>query len=284
MNLDCLETLLIDGDGVLWRGDRAIPGLDRFFDIVRLRGMRWALLTNNNTSTVGEYLVKLARFGIKADASQIFTSSTATAAYLKRRYGPGAPVHAVGMSGVIETLQDAGFLVSFGEEMPDHDVVAVAAGMDRSLTFDKAKVATRLILGGAEFVATNTDGTYPSPDGLSPGTGMVIGALQGTTGITPTVIGKPEQAIFTAALEAMKADKTTTAMIGDRLETDILGAQRLGIPTIGVLSGVSTREQMAASDIQPDIVYESIAELAEVLEKRISPETSEHQLAQSVEQ
>jgi 4-nitrophenyl phosphatase len=274
MDLDRLETLLIDGDGVLWRGDRAIPGLDRFFDIVRLRGMRWALLTNNNTRTVGEYLVKLAGFGIEADAGQIFSSSTATADYLKKRYGPGAPVHAVGMSGVIETLQEAGFLVSFGEEMPDHNVVAVAAGMDRSLTFDKAKVATRLILGGAEFVATNTDGTYPSPDGLSPGTGMVIGALRGTTGITPTVIGKPEQAIYTAALETMKADKATTAMIGDRLETDILGARRMGIPTIGVLTGVSTREQMVESDIQPDVVYESIAELAEELEKCISPKTA----------
>jgi ribonucleotide monophosphatase NagD (HAD superfamily) len=101
---------------------------------------------------------------------------------------------------------------------------------------------------------------------------MTIGALQGTTGVTPTVIGKPEQAIFAAALEAMKAQKATTAMIGDRLETDILGAQRLGISTIGVLTGVSTREEMAESDIQPDVVYESIAELAEVLEQRNSPE------------
>jgi len=274
MDLNRLETLLIDGDGVLWRGDQALPGLHRFFDIVRLRGMRWALLTNNNTTTVGKYLAKLAGFGIEADAGQIFSSSTGTAAYLKKRYGPGAPVHAVGMSGVIETLQDAGFLVSYGEEMPDHAVVAVAAGMDRALTFNKVKVATRLILGGAEFVATNTDGTYPAADGISPGTGMVIGALQGTTGVTPTVIGKPEQAIYVAALEAMKADKATTAMIGDRMETDILGAQRLGIPTIGVLTGVTTREQMAESDIQPDVVYEGIAELAEVLEKSISLETS----------
>jgi 4-nitrophenyl phosphatase len=228
--------------------------------------MRWALLTNNNTRTVGEYLAKLSGFGIEAGAGQIFSSSTATADYLRKKYGPGAPVHAVGMSGVIETLIDAGFNVSTGEEMPDHTVVAVAAGMDRGLTFDKAKVATRLILAGAEFVATNTDGTFPTPDGLSPGTGMVIGALKGTTGVAPTVIGKPERAIFEAALDALSAAKATTAMIGDRLETDILGAQRMGIPTIGVLSGVTTAEQMAASSIKPDIVFESIAELAEALE------------------
>ena len=268
MDLERIETFLIDGDGVLWRGDRAVPGLDRFFEIVRARGMRWALLTNNNTRTVSEYLAKLAGLGIEADAGQIFSSSTTTADYLKKKYGAGAAVHAVGMSGVIDTLQDAGFVVSFGEEMPDHDVVAVAAGMDRGLTVHKVKVAARLILSGAEFVATNTDGTYPTPDGLSPGTGMVIGALQGTTGIEPTVIGKPETAIYEAALEALSADKATTAMIGDRMETDILGAQRLGIPTIGVLSGVTTREQMAVSDIQPDIVFDSIAELAEAMRAR----------------
>jgi 4-nitrophenyl phosphatase len=265
MDLAQIKNFLIDGDGVLWRGDRAIPGLDHFFDVIKSRGISWALLTNNNTRTVGEYLAKLAGFGIEAEAGQIFSSSTATADYLRRKYGPGAPVHAVGMSGVVETLKDAGFLVSTGEEMPDHDVVAVAAGMDRKITYDKAKVAMRLILGGAEFVATNTDGTYPTPDGLSPGTGMVIGALKGTTAVEPTVIGKPEAAIFESALDALSADKETTAMVGDRLGTDILGAQRLGIPTIGVLTGVTTPEQMAASPIQPDLIFESIAELAEAL-------------------
>ena len=267
MDLECIKTFLIDGDGVLWRGDRPMPGLDHFFEIIDTRGIRWALLTNNNTRTVDEYLVKLAGFGIEADASQIFSSSTATADYLKNKYGPGAAVHAVGMRGVIETLQDSGFDVTYGEEMPEHDVVAVAAGMDRGLTYDKAKVATRLILGGAEFVATNTDGTFPTPDGLSPGTGMVIGALRGTTGVEPTVIGKPQKAIFEAALAALSADKAATAMIGDRLETDILGAQRVGILTIGVLSGVTSPEQMASSDIQPDVVYDSIAELASAMEK-----------------
>ena len=269
MDLERIETFLIDGDGVLWRGYRPMPGLGRFFEIVDLRGICWALLTNNNTRSVSEYLAKLAGLGIEADASQIFTSSTVTADYLKRKYGPGAPIHAVGMKGVIDTLREAGFNVTTGKDMPDHSVAAVAAGMDRSLTFDKVKVATRLILGGAEFVATNTDGTFPTPDGLSPGTGMVIGALKGTTGIEPTVIGKPEAAIYEAALNALSVDSRTAAMIGDRLETDILGAQRVGIPTIGVLSGVTSSEQMASSPIQPDLIFESIAELALEMEKSV---------------
>lgn len=268
MAVQHLQTLLLDGDGVLWRGNQPLPGLDRFFEALRARGMTWALLTNNNTRTVNEYLSKLAGFGIEADAGQIFSSSTVTADYLRKRYGAGAPIHAVGMNGVIDTLLDARFAVTHGEEMPGHQVVAVVAGLDRNLTYNKVKVATRLILSGAEFVATNTDRTFPEPDGLSPATGMVIGALQGTTGVTPTVIGKPERAIFEAALDVLGADITTTAMVGDRLETDILGAQRLGLTTIGVLSGVSTAQQMAESSIQSDYVFESIAELAYELDRQ----------------
>jgi 4-nitrophenyl phosphatase len=170
------------------------------------------------------------------------------------------------MSGLIEPLKEAGFDLTHGEQVPEHDVVAVAAGMDRDLTYEKVKIAIRLIFDGAEFVATNTDGTYPTPAGLSPGTGMVIGALQASSGVTPTIIGKPERAIFEAAMKALDADLATTAMIGDRAETDIWGARRLGIPTIGVLSGVSTEEQLTTGEIQPDLLFESIAELAQALD------------------
>ena len=267
MDLANLRTLLIDGDGVLWRGDEAIPGLDHFAAVLRRRGIRWALLTNNNTRTVGDYVTKLARFGLDAAPGTVFTSSTVTADYLKARYGAGAPVHAVGMSGLIETLKGAGFLITHGEQTPERDVVAVAAGMDRDLTYEKVKIAIRLILSGAEFVATNTDGTFPTPDGLSPGTGMVIGALHGSSGVVPTVIGKPERAIFDAAMKALGADPATTAMIGDRLETDILGAKQAGIAAIGVLSGVSAREQLVSGEIQPDVLFESIVELAQAFEE-----------------
>ncbi len=266
MDLSTVKTLLIDGDGVLWRGDEAVPGLHHFAAVMEQRGIQWALLTNNNTRTVSDYVMKLAGFGLDVGASRIFTSSTVTADYLKARYGPGAPVHAVGMSGLVDTLKAAGFDLSYGEQPPKGEVVAVAAGMDRGLSFKKVAIAVRLILGGAEFVATNTDGTYPTPDGLLPGTGMVIGALKGSSGVTPTVIGKPEKAIFEVSMNALSADPQTTAMLGDRLNTDILGGQRAGIATIGVLSGVMTWEELAGSEIQPDIVFESIAELAEALE------------------
>ena len=266
MNLLTLKTLLIDGDGVLWRDNEALPGFLHFFAVLEQRGIQWALLTNNNTRTVDAYVQKLAGFGLTVEKERIFTSSTVTAAYLKQKYGPGAAVYSVGMSGLIDTLKEAGFQVAHGEEMPQHEVVAVAAGMDRELTFLKVRNAMRFIMEGAEFVATNTDGSYPTPDGLFPGTGMVIGALQATSGVTPTVIGKPQRAIYEVSMRALNADPQTTAMLGDRLNTDILGAQRVGIGTIGVLTGVMTRDELATSAIQPDMVFESIAELAAALE------------------
>ena len=266
MELSGLKTLLIDGDGVLWRDNVPMTGLLHFFAVLEQRGIQWALLTNNNTKTVDAYFDKLTGFGVEVRREQIFTSSTVTAAYLEQKYGYGAPVHVVGMSGLVDTLAAAGFQLSMGEEMPGHEVVAVAAGMDRALTHDIVKVAMRLIHGGAEFVATNTDGSFPTPDGLNPGTGMVIGALQATSGVVPTIMGKPERAIYDVSMRAMKADLATTAMLGDRLNTDILGAQRLGIGTIGVFSGVMTREELAESAIQPDVVFEGIAELAKELE------------------
>jgi 4-nitrophenyl phosphatase len=266
MELDSVRTLLIDGDGVLWRGDEAIPGLEHFAAVLRRRGIRWALLTNNNTRTVSEYVTKLSNLGLDTDASMIFSSSTVTADYLLRRYGAGAPLYVVGTSGLVRTLKEAGFDLTHGEQAPKQDMVAVVAGMDRDLTYKKVQIAIRLILAGAEFVATNTDGTFPAPDGISPGTGMVIGAIQGSSGVRPTVIGKPERAIYETALRTLGADLRTTAMLGDRLETDILGAQRVGMATIAVLSGVTTREQLAASEIQPDLLFESIAELARALE------------------
>ncbi len=138
--------------------------------------------------------------------------------------------------------EEAGFQISTGETPPDHPVVAVVSGMDRQITHDKIKVAMRLIMGGADFIATNTDGSFVTPEGFNPGTGMVIGALQFASGSIPTVMGKPEAAIYQTALKRFNADPAATLMVGDRLNTDILGANQLGITTAMVLTGVNSSE------------------------------------------
>lgn len=267
MKINKYAAVLLDGDGVLWKSDHPFPGIKSFFDFLERQGVRWALLTNNNTRTAQDYIEKLQNFGILADKDSVFTSSTVTAQYLLNKYGPGATLHAVGMDGLITTLEEAGFNVSHGEQQPLPGVVAVVAGMDRAINHEKIKIAMRLILGGADFVATNTDGSFPTPEGINPGTGMVIGALQFTSGIHPYIVGKPFPAIFTTALKTLGASPSQALMVGDRLETDILGANQLGIQTAAVLTGVTSREEIASKDIKPDLVYEDISTLHQALKE-----------------
>jgi 4-nitrophenyl phosphatase len=266
-NLNGINTILFDGDGVLWKADEPIDGIQPLFAYLNEKGINWALLTNNNTKTAQNYVDKLIKFGVPADSSVVFTSSTATAAYILENYGPEAALHVVGMDGLLITLREAGFLVSTGETPPEHPVVAVVSGMDRQITHDKIKVAMRLIMNGADFIATNTDGSFVTPEGFNPGTGMVIGALQFASGTNPTVMGKPEAAIFQTALKRFKADPSTTLMVGDRLNTDILGANRLGITTAMVLTGVNSREEVETGEVKPDLIYNDITVLLQALKE-----------------
>lgn len=261
MDFSKIKTAFLDGDGVLWRSSQPMPGLNEFFDALANKGIQWALLTNNNTHSVQDYVNKLTGFGIPTEKEQIFSSVTATLDYLMDHYPAGSAMHIVGMDALIDAVKEAGFQVTASEEVPQHAVKAVVAGMDRELTLKKVEVAMRQIFSGADYIATNVDGSYPTPAGLSPGTGMVIGALHYAAETAPLVIGKPERFIFETALKRMHAEKESTIMIGDRISTDILGAHGTGLTTIAVLTGVSTREDIDAAEVKPDYVYDNIGEI-----------------------
>jgi 4-nitrophenyl phosphatase len=267
MDLHTLQTLLIDGDGVLWYAAQPIPGLSHFFDTLARRHIDWALLTNNSLLTVDEYVERLAGFGVHATREQIFTSASVTASYLARRFEPPAALYVVGSPSLKRTLSDAGFKVFDGIEPPDTPVVAVVGSIDFDLTYDKLKVATTLIRSGLPFIGTNPDRTFPTPQGLIPGSGTVITALETASYVEPLMMGKPHLGIFDEAIRWFNADRSTTAILGDRLETDIVGGKEAGIGTILVLSGVTSKESAASSDIQPDLVFPSIVELADELLK-----------------
>jgi len=265
MELRKFTAILLDGDGVLWKSNDPIPGINSLFDFLTEKGIKWALLTNNNTRTAQNYIDKLKGFGIPAGLGSVFTSSTVTADYLLGKYGPGTNLHVVGMEGLIDTLLEAGFQITVGEEQPKDGVAAVVAGMDLELNHEKVKIAMRLILDGADFVATNTDPSYPTPEGINPATGMVIGALQSTSGVKPYIAGKPYPAIFQTALKALNATVEETLMVGDRLETDILGANQIGMHTAAVLTGVTTREEIQRKDIKPTFIFQDILALQKAL-------------------
>ena len=256
-SLSNLTHLIIDMDGVLYRGRAAIPGAGDFIESLRARGIGFVLATNNSTRTPQQYVDKLAGMGVTVYPQEVLTSALATADYLRGVAPPGARVFIVGQDGLRAALQEAGFtLVEEGAEY-------VIVGMDDAVCYDRLAEATLQIRAGAQFIGTNPDKTFPSERGIVPGNGASLAFLEAATGVAPTVIGKPERAMIEQALARLGAEAATTAIIGDRLETDILAGRRNGLHTILVLSGITDREMLAASDVQPDWVFESVAGLVD---------------------
>ncbi len=257
-SLSDIQHLIIDMDGVLYRGDQPMPRLREFFAFLRKRPIPFILATNNSTRTPQEYAEKLARMGVPVSPDEIMHSGQATARYLARSYPRETRVHVFGMPSLKQAMIDEGFILA------DENVQLVVASMDRNVTYEKLKRATLLIRGGARFIATNLDPTNPSEEGLIPGTGSMIAALATASETQPTSIGKPEPIMYQLAFEQMGAQPETTAAIGDRVDTDILGGKRAGLITICVLSGSSNRAEAEA--IGTDMIFDDIAHLLETWE------------------
>jgi 4-nitrophenyl phosphatase len=265
MSLNTIKHLLIDMDGVLWRGDQPVPGLTEFFATLRAEQIGFSFMTNNATKTRADYVEKLGHFSVDVEAEQLITSAYSTACWLTEQVPPGSRVHVVGEEGLHTEMRMAGFTVKSGEETGA--VEAVAASIFYGIDYSTIHHASRLVREGALYVATNLDATFPAPDGLAPGAGSVIAAISVAAGAEPTVIGKPGPYMYELALKSLGLRPEETAMLGDRLETDILGGQQAGLPTILVLTGVTSAEDLATSDIQPTWVFDSIAELAAALDR-----------------
>lgn len=256
MDLSTVAAVICDMDGVLWRGDEALPGLAAFFAMLHARGLPYILATNNSSKTPGDYVQKLARMNVEGiRESAIITSGTATVGYLQMHYPPGSAVHVLGGPGLKQLIDAAGYARVDGAA----DVVVV--GVDFDLTYDKLRRAVLAIRAGADFVGTNPDTTFPTPEGLVPGAGSILAALQAATDQTPVVIGKPHRPMFEIALRQLGSAAENTLMIGDRLQTDILGGQEAGLRTALLLTGVATREEAQNGSIRPDAVFVDLPDL-----------------------
>jgi 4-nitrophenyl phosphatase len=188
--------------------------------------------------------------------------------YLASIAPPGARVFVVGMEGLRAALSDEGF------RLVDDDAEFVVAGMDFTICYERLAQATLQIRAGARFIGTNPDRTFPSERGIVPGAGSLLAFLEAATGVEPLVIGKPETAMVEQALAQLRAKPATAAMLGDRLETDILAGQRAGLHTLLVLSGVTERAMLADSQIQPDLVFEGVAHLHAVWAESVGGHTT----------
>jgi 4-nitrophenyl phosphatase len=254
--------LLIDLDGVVYTGRQAIAGAPEFLAQARRRGMPFLLVTNNSTAPPEEVAQRLAGMGIPVKPEEILTSAQAAMAYVRTHSDGRARVLVVGEAGLTTAAQAEGL------EVGEDGAGWVVAGLDRGFDYQKLARATRAIRGGARFVASNADALLPIEGGdFLPGAGSIVAAIRAASGVEPVVTGKPEPAMFEAALLKLGGLQAgQVAMIGDRLDTDIDGGRAAGLRTILVLTGVTTRALLAtATSVQPDAVADDLAGVSELL-------------------
>lgn len=249
-------------DGVLWHENAPIGDLAATFSSFENAGLKVMLATNNATRTPAQFIEKLASFGAHLREDQIVNSAMGVAYLLKKRFPQGGPVYVIGEIGLTTALNNAGF---YHSEEPG---LAVIGSMDREISFWKLKKATLLIRSGIPFYFTNPDRTFPTPEGLIPGAGSILAALEVASDVTPIISGKPSTTLFDFALERLCTKPEETMVVGDRLETDILGGQRAGCLTALVLSGISTKEEAQAWQPKPDLVVDELSVLLKALDER----------------
>jgi NagD protein len=253
-----IRSWLMDMDGVLVREEVAIPGADRFLERLRELALPFLVLTNNSTYTRRDLSARLAANGLDVPEEAIWTSALATARFL-RDQRPGGSAFVIGEAGLTTALHDAGYTLS--EREPDY----VVLGETRTYSFERITRAIRLIAAGARFIATNPDATGPAAEGPLPATGSVAALISRATGVEPYFVGKPNPLMMRSALNAIDAHSETAAMIGDRMDTDVISGLEAGMETVLVLTGVTTREAAERYPFRASRIVNSIADLLETL-------------------
>ena len=243
-------------DGVLVHEGTPVPGAQEFIAALERSGKRYLVLTNNSIYTSRDLQVRLRNAGIAVPASAIWTSALATAQFLDSQR-PNGSAHVVGEAGLTTALHDIGYVLT------DSDPDYVVLGETRTYSFESITRAIRLINNGARFIATNPDPTGPSNEGALPATGAVAALITKATGVEPYFVGKPNPLMMRSALNAVNGHSETTAMVGDRMDTDVVSGIEAGLETILVLSGVTTKEQVDRFPYRPSRVVNSVADLVD---------------------
>ena len=246
---------LIDMDGVIYRGGELIEGADRFIADLQSQDVPFLFLTNNSQRTRRDVAKKIERLGIRVSESHVYTCAMATARFLASQK-PNGTAYVIGEGGLLTALHKNGF--SIVDKDPDYVVV----GEGRSLNFEMAEQALRMILGGAKLVATNMDPNCPTQNGLRPGCGAVVAMLEAASGVKAFSVGKPSPIMLRAARKELGLSTDETVVIGDTMETDILGGTQLEYKTILVLSGSTSERDLRNYAYQPDLIVPSLGELS----------------------
>lgn len=249
---------LLDMDGVIYRGNQLIPGADRFVARLRRDGIPFRFLTNNSQRTRRDVALKLCRLGLEADADDVFTCAMATARFLAKQKR-GCTAYVIGENGLAAALHHNGVTVV------DDDADYVVVGEGRTFNFEMIERALRLIEKGARLIATNPDATCPTDAGTRPGCGAIVAMLEKATGREAFSVGKPSGVMMRMAQDELGVRSTGTIMVGDTMETDILGGVGMGYRTVLVLSGHTKVEHLHRYAYRPDWIIESVDHMPEEL-------------------
>lgn len=253
-----IESWLTDMDGVLIHEGTPVPGAERFLKRLKESGKPFLVLTNNSIYTRRDLGARLARMGLSVPVEAIWTSALATAQFLDDQR-PGGTAYVIGEAGLTTALHDVGYVLS--DVAPDY----VVLGETRTYSFEALTKAIRLINDGARFIATNPDNTGPSNEGALPATGSVAALITKATGREPYFVGKPNPLMMRTGLNLIGAHSETSAMVGDRMDTDVLAGLEAGMETFLVLTGVTRREEVDRYPFRPMTVADSIADLIDLI-------------------
>jgi len=248
------DAYILDLDGVVYHGKSVIPGAAKTIERLRASGSRVVFLTNNATRTREAIAAKLEGMGIRCSAEDIISSAYATSLHIRQQYGPST-IFPIGEQGLVIELERAGHTIA------GQDVDFVVVGLDLEFTYDKLAAGLAHLRNGARFIATNTDAMLPTEDDFLPGAGSMVAALAAASGMVPEVVGKPNRPVMDVLLQEYVLEAGDCIMVGDRLETDILGGKNAGMHTVLVLTGASSVEDVETSGIRPDIILDSIADI-----------------------
>ena len=250
--IDDFDGFLIDLDGVVWVGDALVPGADRAVGALREAGKHVLFLTNDPRSSREEYVAKLRRLGIDADASEVLTAGAATAVYVARHErGESGSVFVIGTPALKREFEAADLTVVEGEEGRRADFVVV--GGHGGFDYTELRIASQAVRAGAEFLATGRDATFPMPDGPWPAAGAILAGVETAAGRRAHVVGKPEPDLFRVARDLIP-EARRCVVVGDRIDSDVAGGRRAGLATVLVLSGSTGETDAKDADPAPDFV------------------------------
>ncbi len=256
-NLELLREkkgFICDMDGVIYHGNKLLPGVKEFVEWLYKEGKRFLFLTNSSERSPKELQQKLARMGLEVDESHFYTSALATAAFLSRQ-APGCSAYVIGAPGLVGALYNVG--ITMNDVNPDYVVV----GETSSYSFESIQKAVTLVLGGAKLIGTNSDLTGPVEGGIAPACRALTAPIELATGRSAYFVGKPNPLMMRTGLKLLGCHSAEAAMIGDRMDTDVIAGIETGLDTVLVLSGVTTRKEIDRYPYRPSYVLGGVGEI-----------------------